>query len=245
MSIKIGNQKISAVAFSAGGNVFDSKSTRNPNKTELLIKFFEKTKGKDMSSEHVAKVTQFVATNKALPFEIFINNFLREFKIDMSVTDFMMRHASDHYERLSKIAYQPGADGVLKFLKDAKVPTALVSNFGGREVRAINSNPEIQESIGLQDAFDVIVTREDVSKGKPDGESYEKAMSRLGVIPSETFCVEGSISGVLSARNAGIKKSNTSVVLNPWNEKEKNAMRRKAMRMLGGHEDLLELLERS
>ena len=50
--------------------------------------------------------------------------------------------------------------------------------------------------------FDVIVTGDDVSKGKPHPEPYLKAAAKLGVNPSECIVVENAQIGVQSAKAA-------------------------------------------
>ncbi|MEO2077092.1 MAG: HAD family hydrolase [Bacillus sp. (in: firmicutes)] len=53
--------------------------------------------------------------------------------------------------------------------------------------------------------FDVIRTRDDVSKVKPDPELYVKAVEALGVDATEAFAFEDSLNGLKSARAAGIQ----------------------------------------
>lgn len=59
--------------------------------------------------------------------------------------------------------------------------------------------------VGLFDRFDAIVTRDDVSRGKPDAEPYLTAASRIGVAPEECLALEDSRSGAQAALNAGIR----------------------------------------
>lgn len=53
--------------------------------------------------------------------------------------------------------------------------------------------------------FDVIRTRDDVSRVKPDPELYVKAVEALGVAKSEVFAFEDSLNGLKAARAAGIQ----------------------------------------
>jgi beta-phosphoglucomutase-like phosphatase (HAD superfamily) len=57
--------------------------------------------------------------------------------------------------------------------------------------------------LGLAGRFAAIVTIEDVRRGKPDPEIYEKAAARLGLAPAECGAIEDSTPGVASARSAG------------------------------------------
>ncbi|SFM99469.1 HAD family hydrolase [Thermodesulforhabdus norvegica] len=99
-------------------------------------------------------------------------------------------------------------DGVVDFIKAAKASNmslALVSGALRNEVLAF------LKSIGLYDAFDVFVTAEDVTKSKPDPESYLLARRKLELLLGRTLspekCVvfEDTPSGVEAAKKAGLQ----------------------------------------
>ena len=56
----------------------------------------------------------------------------------------------------------------------------------------------------IEDAFDIIITGENVSKGKPDPEVYLKAMNVLECEPDEAIVFEDSVVGCEAAENAGL-----------------------------------------
>jgi len=58
-----------------------------------------------------------------------------------------------------------------------------------------------QEELEL---FNVIVTGDDVSCGKPDPEPYARAQERLGIERDRLVAVENSPFGIRSARRAGL-----------------------------------------
>jgi beta-phosphoglucomutase len=58
---------------------------------------------------------------------------------------------------------------------------------------------------GLADSFDVIVSKEDVTAGKPAPEAYQLALKRLRLVARSTVAVEDSPAGLASARAAGIR----------------------------------------
>ena len=57
---------------------------------------------------------------------------------------------------------------------------------------------------GFADAFDTIVTSDDVDHAKPAPDIYLLACRRLGVDPSGALALEDSTSGVLAAKAAGL-----------------------------------------
>jgi HAD superfamily hydrolase (TIGR01509 family) len=60
------------------------------------------------------------------------------------------------------------------------------------------------EALGLADAFDTIVTRNDVSAGKPSPELFLLAADRLGIVPSACLVYEDSDEGLEAAHAAGM-----------------------------------------
>ena len=61
------------------------------------------------------------------------------------------------------------------------------------------------EERGLTGRFEVIVTRDDVTAGKPDPAPYLEALARLGVPPDEAVAIEDSANGLASATAAGMR----------------------------------------
>jgi HAD superfamily hydrolase (TIGR01509 family) len=53
--------------------------------------------------------------------------------------------------------------------------------------------------------FELVVTGQDVERGKPDPAIYRLALSRLGLLPSRCAAVEDSPSGVRAAAGAGLR----------------------------------------
>jgi beta-phosphoglucomutase len=58
---------------------------------------------------------------------------------------------------------------------------------------------------GLRDRFDIVVTAEDVRRGKPDPEVYLRAAGGLGISPGECLVFEDAVVGVQAARSAGMR----------------------------------------
>lgn len=69
-------------------------------------------------------------------------------------------------------------------------------------------NKKMLEEMNISEAFDLITTKETVSKKKPDPEIYFMIMDYLNVKPDECLIFEDSYTGVLAANNAGIEVVN-------------------------------------
>lgn len=59
-------------------------------------------------------------------------------------------------------------------------------------------------ALGLADAFDALVTADDVAAVKPDPESYRLALSRMGVGAADALAIEDSPAGIRGALAAGV-----------------------------------------
>jgi len=60
------------------------------------------------------------------------------------------------------------------------------------------------QSLGVSNAFDAIVSGDDVERGKPDPRIYLLAAKRVGIPPQRCLAIEDSPNGVQSARRAGM-----------------------------------------
>jgi HAD superfamily hydrolase (TIGR01509 family) len=95
-----------------------------------------------------------------------------------------------------KVPWRPGAVELLHALADAGVRCGLVTMSYERFVAPILAQlpPE---------TFRVVVTREQVERGKPHPEPYLTAAAALGVPPGECIAIEDSNTGAKSAEAAG------------------------------------------
>lgn len=94
------------------------------------------------------------------------------------------------------VPWRPGARELLAALREAGIPTALVTMSEHRMAETIVS------AIGFP-AFTVIVGGDDVSAAKPDPEPYLHAARLLGVDISQCIAIEDSVPGLTSAIASG------------------------------------------
>src|SRR4051812_33274827 len=79
----------------------------------------------------------------------------------------------------------------------ARAPVAIVSAAARSEIDPVLA------AAGINDAFSLIVTQDDVVSGKPDPECYVTAADRLGVATNELLVFEDTDVGVAAAKSAG------------------------------------------
>jgi HAD superfamily hydrolase (TIGR01509 family) len=94
------------------------------------------------------------------------------------------------------VPWRPGALDLLAALHDHDVPCALVTMSYQRFVA-----PVLSALPG--GAFRVVVTGDNVSRGKPHPEPYLEAARLLGVAPDDCVAIEDSETGTRSAEAAG------------------------------------------
>ena len=92
----------------------------------------------------------------------------------------------------------PGAREVAETLRRRGIPVAVASNSPREFVAAALG------SAGLLDIFEVIVSADDVERGKPAPDLYQTACARLAADPGRSVAFEDSRTGVASARAASM-----------------------------------------
>jgi len=94
------------------------------------------------------------------------------------------------------VPWRPGVRELLLELKQAGIPTAVVTMSVARMAE------HVVASLGF-DAFDTVVSGDQVANPKPHPDPYLEAARRLGVDPAHCVAIEDSEPGVASAVAAG------------------------------------------
>ena len=92
----------------------------------------------------------------------------------------------------------PHTVGLLRVAKESFCGTGLATMSQRKEAL------HVLRALDIEKHLDVIVSREDVQKPKPDPEIYLLAASKLGVPPGECLVIEDSVMGVRSGVAAGM-----------------------------------------
>jgi HAD superfamily hydrolase (TIGR01509 family) len=132
------------------------------------------------------------------------------------------------HERVRRaVDARPGAVELVARLRDLEgVGLGLASNSPRYLV------DDALATAGLTDAFDTIVTSDDVTHAKPAPDIYLLACERLGVTPADSLALEDSASGIAAAKAAGL----TVIGVPQFAETDASA----ADRVVDSLEDLLE-----
>jgi beta-phosphoglucomutase family hydrolase len=98
-----------------------------------------------------------------------------------------------------KVEALPGAAGLVRRLHEGGVPLAIVSSTPRANIELILG------SLGLAEAFAVVVGAEDARRGKPHPEGFLAASERLGVAPGDCVVLEDAPEGIEGAKAAGMR----------------------------------------
>jgi HAD superfamily hydrolase (TIGR01509 family) len=125
------------------------------------------------------------------------------------ITDFELAYPKEHYSPIyrelvlgryrDRSEALPGALSLVTALRVSGVRLGLASSSIRPWVEAC------LQKIGLANAFEVLVTGDEVGEGKPDPEIYLRAAEKLGVEPAACLAFEDAPAGIQSAHNAGME----------------------------------------
>lgn len=92
----------------------------------------------------------------------------------------------------------PGVPETLKMLRKNGIKLALVT---GSNLKTVSG---VLKKIGLEQAFDIVISGDDTPRGKPYPDPYLKGMERLGIPPANCVVVENAPLGLEAAKAAGV-----------------------------------------
>ncbi|MGV8896347.1 MAG: HAD family hydrolase [Rhodoglobus sp.] len=119
--------------------------------------------------------------------------------VPLDEDELVERVVNDVKAALSRgVVWRPGAPDLLTRLKEEKIPCALVT----MAYRPVADAVAGRSPSGV---FQVIVSGDEVTQGKPSPEAYLKAAKALGVDPGLCLAIEDTDIGVASALSAGMK----------------------------------------
>lgn len=141
------------------------------------------------------------------------------------------RHWRAHLERHG-MARMPGLEVLLAVLRSREIPFALATNSDGIYAR------DCLRLSGVEADFPVIVTRDQVRRGKPEPDLFLEAARRLDVRPELCLALEDSATGLAAARAAG-----TIAILVQRREETRHKLMGEAFMAVASLADVAELIE--
>ena len=182
------SHEIKAVVFDMDGVLIDAREWHyEALNRALALLGYEITRYEHLSTYDglpTKKKLQMLSVERGLPEALhsFMNSLKQQYTLEFVAT--RCKPVFQHQYALAR-------------LKQAGYKLGVASNSVRRTVE------EMMERSDLLQFLDVIVSNEDVERGKPDPEMYIKAMASLGVTPDETVVVEDNENGIKAATAAG------------------------------------------
>ena len=111
---------------------------------------------------------------------------------------------AEKWRRMAELA--PGAiaavPGALELIAELRV--------GGFRLALASASPrvfidQVLDALAIRDRFDVVVSADEVARGKPEPDVFLLAARRLGVAPGECVVIEDAENGMTAARRAGMR----------------------------------------
>ena len=132
------------------------------------------------------------------------------------------------------IQQKPGLLAFLSFLDEQGLPVAVATS-SERDYMAFS-----MRHAGLEGRFEIVVTGDEVARGKPAPDIYLEAARRLQVDPTTCVALEDSEAGVLAASRAGMR-----TLLIPDRTRPSDVAAQAAFRVFGSLSEAHNLVSRS
>ncbi|QQE13578.1 HAD family phosphatase [Planctomycetota bacterium] len=190
-----------AIVFDFDGVVFDSEPVH-------FQAFLMVSRGLGIEFDYQKYLQDFIGFDDRDAFRVMLDMIGYEGDRNEKIAE-LCAQKQDAFESLVKAGVAKPIEGVMDFvkqLKKAEIPFAVASGATRLDIELM------LESIGMRDAFNVIVTADDVATSKPHPETYEKAVDQLaeahpqaGIEYKRCVAIEDTSTGIKSARAAGLQ----------------------------------------
>jgi len=228
------------VIFDLDGTLIDSNGVHNNLDVELV-----RSLGETKSVEEILiERNNVFKTNKV--GDIYLNycEYLKQ-KYDSKLSkEEILQIRRNLLKDVSKdIKYKPDADTMIKYLKSQNIKLALgtVSRRETLEIY-INENKNIRNKCNLQEYFDFIVSKDDVTLKKPNPEVYNKILDHFNIDDlSKCIVIEDSLSGVLAAKNANL---DVIAIYDKFSDKDRDKINELADFTVSNFNELIELFKK-
>ncbi|MGD0784900.1 MAG: HAD family phosphatase [Sedimentisphaerales bacterium] len=188
---------LKAVIFDFDGVISDSEPCHFAATNKVLADF-----GIQLSQEEY--YAEYLGFTDYELFEVVKERRKTDYK-GASIEDLIAKKAVFFEETIRQTDHLiEGIPELIEKLKSSKVKIAIYSGALPADIKIM------LEDSGLSDYFDVIVTADDVAKGKPDPQGYLLALEKLNgsdaaISAKQCVVIEDSHWGIVAAKKAGMK----------------------------------------
>jgi HAD superfamily hydrolase (TIGR01509 family) len=179
---------IRAIIFDLDGVLADSEPTWDEIDAQLLREY-----GADYHGEYHREVL-------GVSYRGSVEFFKKTFGINAATKEMMKRREKIAIEFFAnKIDLFPNAKRVLEELREMNLKLAVATSSVSASARPFLDRHEITQF------FEVIVTGDEISLGKPAPDIYLRTAEKLGVAANDCLVIEDSLSGIAAAKAAKMR----------------------------------------
>jgi HAD superfamily hydrolase (TIGR01509 family) len=127
---------------------------------------------------------------------------------------------------VNRVDYKPAAPEFLKALKARGLKLAVASTTRGKNIEIYRTkNRHLLEKAPFDEMFEVIYSRNDAERIKPDPAIHIRLMREFNVTPQECLIFEDSLVGAQAAHAAGIE---CAVIYDQYSDDDRDGLNRLA-----------------
>lgn len=182
------SEPICAIIFDLDGVLADSEPWWNQIDAKML-------------AEHgVAYHSEYHQEVLGVSYRLAIEFYKKAFAISASTKEMMRRRgeiATDFFA--NRVGLFPAAKAVLEELRPTNLRLALATSSVSASARPFLDRHQITNF------FELIITGDEVERGKPEPDIYLRAAEKLGVPVNECLVIEDSLSGIAAAKAAKMR----------------------------------------
>lgn len=181
--------KVKALLFDLDGTIIDSEFFHYECWIETLSEY-----------DVIISYEDWLKNYAGIPLPQNAKRIVDKYAISTNLTELIERVENLTLKRFktNDIALMPFVLDFITYWYEKGLTLAVVTASPRADVEAIF------ERNGLAKYFTLFITRTDVAKSKPDPESYNLCVEKLGILKDECIVFEDTINGVTSAMSAGI-----------------------------------------
>jgi HAD superfamily hydrolase (TIGR01509 family) len=177
-----------AVIFDLDGVLADSEPWWNQIDAKLLAEH-----GVSYRGEYHRNVL-------GVSYRLAVEFYKNAFHISASVEELMRRRGEIATEFFAnRVGLFPSAKMTLEQLREMKLHLAVATSSVSASARPF------LDRTGIRSFFDVILTGDEVRRGKPHPDIYLRAAEKLGIDPKACLVIEDAVSGVAAAKAANMR----------------------------------------
>lgn len=228
------------IIFDLDGTLIDSIGVWNMTDQKLIRDYSEKEIDLDyiqVDRDH------FLQNNASSDIYVAYAEYLIN-KYNLSITDpyelTEIRKDVANAVLRSDVCFKPHATNLIKKLKKQGYILILATVTTQSQLEIYyKENKKMIDEMNIKEAFDLIITKEQVNNKKPDPEVYHIIMDYYNATPEECLIFEDSYTGVLAASRAGIE---VVIIYDKYADIDREKINEKADYTIDDYSQFIELL---